>query len=707
MPGYCRVLLESLNKRTSNYIHKRRVLTAMMDRFGVEWKPWTNREKVLLGVKIIDLFRTSTGLIEVGANGSTSGIGRRGAWRSSIKTLYPTDKCLQAIANKNSRDELLSPVLMPMVCPPKPWTNPFDGGLLTRSPANLTLIKTRNRNYLEEVSNWEMPEVYKAVNTLQEVSWRVNWQVLEVAEHFRERSLTLAGLPKPLESVDDVDLPPRPHDIDTSTSALKDWKRSAAMAYEAHRRRISRNMATDRTIYMAQRYQDEPLYYIWTLDFRGRAYVSNSPALGPQGDDLQKGLIEFGDGRLVDSEEAMCWIAIQVANTMGKDKLPLQGRIDYAVENLDLWRRIAGDPINNIEWCDGDKPWQALAAIFDFTAAMSAAQKGDHHYSHLVCAMDGSNNGLQHMSALVLSVDTGRLVNLVPQSTPADIYAVVADAVVEKLHAAVDEDLYGPPNQYDHRRLAAQWLEYGVTRSTVKRPVMTYSYSATVYGMTDQILNDTINPLRFEPGAVNPFDSKGEKAAAYLATTLWQVIEDVVGAAADVMSWLKNMSKLASLSGLPVHWVTPVGFPVQQAYPNVRDRRVETSIAGKRIKLTVREDNWSKIDRRKQQAGISPNYVHSMDASAMIKTVNLAANHGITGFAMVHDSYGTHAADAPTMAKCLREAFVEMYEQPVLEKFAADIEKQIDEKHRHKIPPRLPMGKLDLKQVVDCDFFFA
>ena len=36
------------------------------------------------------------------------------------------------IIHQHARCEVMSPILMPMVCPPKPWTGPLDGGYLTR-----------------------------------------------------------------------------------------------------------------------------------------------------------------------------------------------------------------------------------------------------------------------------------------------------------------------------------------------------------------------------------------------------------------------------------------------------------------------------------------------------------------------------------------------------------------------------------------------
>ena len=47
----------------------------------------------------------------------------------------------------------------------------------------------------------------------------------------------------------------------------------------------------------------------------------------------------------------------------------------------------------------------------------------------------------------------------------------------------------------------------------------------------------------------------------------------------------------------------------------------------------------------------------------MTKTINKCHQYGIKDFAMVHDSYGTHAPMMPMMSDILRQEFVEMYQQ--------------------------------------------
>jgi DNA-directed RNA polymerase len=85
-------------------------------------------------------------------------------------------------------------------------------------------------------------------------------------------------------------------------------------------------------------------------------------------------------------------------------------------------------------------------------------------------------------------------------------------------------------------------------------------------------------------------------------------------------------------------------------------------------------------------------------------TVNLAAANGVTHFAMVHDSFGCHAADIPMLSACLREAFIELYlHNDPLENFR--LETQALTETALPMPP--VQGSLDLEAVRKSEFFFS
>lgn len=133
---------------------------------------------------------------------------------------------------------------------------------------------------------------------------------------------------------------------------------------------------------------------------------------------------------------------------------------------------------------------------------------------------------------------------------------------------------------------------------------------------------------------------------------------------------------------------------------------MDTTLGGFRIQLRLREDTNFQ-DTKRAVLGVSPNYVHSMDGAHLQETVNRMLDAGVTGFAMVHDSYGTHACDVQEMAILLRESFVDMYQEDQLMRFREEIRLQLPEDLAQKLPKTLPRGDFDLEQVKEAMYFFA
>ena len=170
------------------------------------------------------------------------------------------------------------------------------------------------------------------------------------------------------------------------------------------------------------------------------------------------------------------------------------------------------------------------------------------------------------------------------------------------------------------------------------------------------------------------------------------------------MSWLQKVARLLSDQKTPVFWTTPLGFPVRQAYYSQAETVLRTKMMGRiRIRSTT-----SRIDKRRQANGISPNFVHALDATCLFMTIHYCKQHNINSFAMVHDSFGTHAADQEQMNICLREAFRDLYSQvDPLEDFLESVLPLIPEKLHHKIPELPQKGKLDINDVINADYFFS
>lgn len=700
-PDLAKVTERKITKATSAR-HKRRVGVIMANRAGAQAEGWAKADRLLLGCQLLEIAEQATGLcsIEQRVDGGAD----------TPYYVTATDKTRAWIEQCTKFNEMFEPHLFPTIVPPKPWAAPEGGGYY-RNPGRqpLRLVKTENKNYLEELRNTDLTQVYEAINLVQNTPWRVNTQVLGVVEEMLRQKRAPNGV---LPTTEEEPLPAKPGDIDTNDEARRAWKKRAAMVYERNAKNVSKATQAAMVLALADRFRDEPrIYFPHQMDFRGRLYPTS--ILSPQGSDMTKALLTFADGKPIGDAVAAGWLMIHGANSWGADKLPLVDRIAWVEENEAMILRCAEAPLENQEWTEADAPWAFLAFCFEYAGFK---REGYGYVSSLPVSVDGSCNGLQHFSAMLRDEIGGQAVNLVPSDKPNDIYRKVAEEVTAQLRLMTC-------NGGSDADMARRCLALGIDRSITKRPVMIVPYSGTQYAMREYIEHalrekldglgipeasletDDRNPLRFVDELGN--QTNGVFASSlFLSKLVWDAIGRVVVAARQAMTWLKKSAQLAAGEGLPVSWTTPDGFPVWQAYRVRKMRRILTSIYGG-LQLALREDT-PEIDRKKQASGVAPNFVHSLDAAALRQYVLIGHLNGITHFSLVHDSFGTVAADADMMGRCLREAFIDLYEQhDVLAQLRKDVEAMLSPERREELPPVPTKGTLDLARIRESDFFFA
>lgn len=691
---------EKKNLQRRPYDLTRKVVKANMENRGIEFEDWTTHQRTSLGLKLITLMASKTGLINIES--------RYTGKNRTDKYIVATQETMSWIEQENSRSEILSPVYLPTVMPPKPWTTPLDGGYWTSRVRRLKLIKTFNKAYLDELGEMDMPQVYDAVNGMQHTAWSINPGILASARILWSNGSELGDIPK----AEDHEIPPKPVFLDRDDyqrddwsdehlDEFKQWKRKASDIHVANDQLRSLRLQLVKILMVAEMFEhEEAIYFPHQLDFRGRCYAVPM-FLNPQGSDLAKAMLQFADGAPINDEEGRAWLAIHGANVFGYDKDSLEGRVAWVEENQAEILASADDPYNNRFWNEADDPFQFLAFCLEWSRFQA---EGWGFMSTLPVQMDGSCNGLQNFSAALRDPVGGDAVNLTPQDKPADIYQRVADIVEQRAmeDAKQDED----PAKRD---LALGWLKLGITRKTCKRPVMTLAYGAKEYGFKDQVNEDIIKPAKMSKKIEFPWDDSGWPAANYMGKLIWESVSEVVVAARGAMDWFQKAARAATKEGLPIRWTTPDGLPVQQAYVKLDTKRIDLTFDGLRLQTIVafQKEGPMELERSRQVNGIAPNWVHSMDASHMRGTVRKCWAEGIRSFALVHDSYGTHAANAWALADILREEFIDMYAgNDVLTQFKDELEDQLPEE-AERLEDLPPKGTLDLDRVMQSDFFFA
>ena len=399
---------------------------------------------------------------------------------------------------------------------------------------------------------------------------------------------------------------------------------------------------------------------------------------------MGRSLLLFGKGKKLGAN-GFDWLKIHLINLTGTKKSSTnQERLEYANKLMPHIIDSAENPLDSKAWWkQSDDPWQTLACCIEINKILKSNENPEEFISHFPVHQDGSCNGLQHYAALGRDFDGARSVNLLPKDRPADVYAEVAALVNKK--RIIDA------SNGDENAIA---LDGFINRKLVKATVMTNVYGVTSYGAK----------LQFKK-VLEEVDSfpkeKLSSCSSYLASVVFNIIEDLFTCSKEIQDWLTAISiAISKRLNVPVEWVTPLGLPVVQYY--------------------FKKNNKIIVDANRQRNGCAPNYIHSLDATHMMLTSLYCEKKGIN-FVSVHDSFWTHASDIEEMSKTLREQFVNLYSDDLLTNLSnyflsiykpylvenSSIVDKSDLQILNLIKNVPNRGKFEIKQVLDSKYFFS
>ena len=200
---------------------------------------------------------------------------------------------------------------------------------------------------------------------------------------------------------------------------------------------------------------------------------------------------------------------------------------------------------------------------------------------------------------------------------------------------------------------ARKWLDNGgIDRSIIKRPTLAYGYSARAYGMVDMILEDFMQDhtdAYYQDGVLHPYamegDSNGFRCAHYLGHMLMQVIQQNIHSATVGMRFLRGVARAFNRAGLHMQWRTPCNAPVFQNYYStdsddmleVKSKLGSRTLNVKRQSDTIQRETvrTGPVDARESSNGVAANFIHSIDASIVFRTVANCKARGIDDFFVI------------------------------------------------------------------------
>ncbi len=494
---------------------------------------------------------------------------------------------------------------------------------------------------------------------------------------------------------------------------------------------------------------DEGFYQYFDVDYRGRIY-NIEPFLNYQSSDLAKGMLAFGEYKEV-NDSGRFWLAVHTAasynESYDKDNIPDWCEEDYVVhlnneelDNISVDKMTLNDranwTINNMDrilaWAKSDsiqdceKPITFLACCYEWEAGAEI--------SNLPIPIDGSNNGWQHLGAISKDSLTGDLVGLSESRIQKDFYVQTAK---ELINLTTDERLAGI--------LASMPMKH-IRKGISKRGSMTRAYSAGANKIADNMYFDCKTEDFHEKYGITKKDCKK------LASTLVKAIENVCPGPLQTMKYLQELAKhqlgqhdvvgpggskefkalrkrrkellekfdrtdeedlelsdtvvalqdygyelVYGLGEKEITWDTPSGFKAHYEKFTMLEFKQRATLNGKQINHVLNHPT-DKPDTQGFMCGISPNYIHSMDAAHMALVI--ADWDG--DFGAVHDSFSTHANDVDELLLRTKQVFINMYDH---DNFFDVIREKITNNTDNVEQPVL--GDLNIKEIEDSDYFFA
>lgn len=578
---------------------------------------------------------------------------------------------------------------LPMVVEPEPWTK-FDRGAYMEFPVPLIRTKFGEQDqklYAEAaLARGDMEQVLKGLDVLGKTAWRINRPVFDVFLEAWNSGEAIAKVP-PLNPV--IPVPEEP-DATADPLTRKLWVKAIKQAHNLKMSYHSIRCFMNFQLEIARAFRDQEFYFPHNVDFRGRAYPVPT-YLNHMGADHVRGLLRFSKGREL-GERGLMWLKVHLANVYGYDKASLKDREAFTMQNLTNILDSVNNPLNGQRWwLTAEDPWQCLAASFELKAALDCPNP-TKFVSSLPVHQDGTCNGLQHYAALGGDSWGAKQVNLSPGDKPADVYSAVADLVKQD----VEEDAKkGNP--------MAKAMEGKIKRKVVKQTVMTNVYGVTFSGAKKQVLRqiEALYPKIEEETQMQP-----GLLSSYITTKIFKALTTMFKGAHDIQYWLgeiggrvcraltteqirhviengsepatastkakKIVTKddLVDLCRSTIIWTTPLRMPVVQPYRKNNSKVIATCIQSLILQNPSRFD---PVNRRKQLQAFPPNFIHSLDASHMLLSALECNDLGLT-FAAVHDSFWTHAADVDIMNRVLRDAFIRIHSEDVIQRLLCEFE---------------------------------
>jgi DNA-directed RNA polymerase len=653
-----------------------------------------------IGIEIVELLGVKSNLFKIINKVKTSPNGK-----ISYKRILVPDVGLEDYINIIS----LESDILPMVSQPNLWEVDTSNNTIVNYGGLYFNIEEKKALFRRSASNIDQTffinrDLIETVNYLSSIQYSINKKVLlfilSLLDNKDERMLNLINIDKHPNTKKIIDL------------NLQHKYAELNLIYKHNAKFFTDKTVLDLALLLYKWCDDinNSIYFPYFIDWRGRLYTDTC-FFSFQKQSLARSLIIFKKGEVL-KDKGLEALKIYTANCFGLDKKSIKQRLEWIAANLEKIINV------NLELLfESDEPLLFLACCLELKDYYDNPTSFE---SRLPIYLDATCSGLQHLSSMISESNLAKYVNIVKSDEndqPNDLYGEMVDKVINLIENFVKEK----PEYINLLKLkilrgfikrGIMTIPYSATVTGIMDQLISDLFlkqdvkkgGKLLFLLNDNRFNNTNNEVYLTKKEINK-----------LAQFIYSVLYESFPRLRILVNYLIGMNNLLKDLKLRTIWLTPSGLLVEQEYVTSYSHELVTSVLGKRKSLTlnlyedpnneinkklktkdtkktkklstqskeiqVKRDIYldlpnsslginsckisllknDKISSKRQNDGIMPNLVHSMDAAhiaILIKNVLKIKNIDIL---TIHDCFATTGNHVEFMRYHVKLAFSIIY----------------------------------------------
>ena len=632
-------------------------------------------------------------------------------WRETIQKMVEDDAGVQ----------------WPMLWLPNDWGNDTRGGYYGPAPKKYSQVVHSIYSKPEHITQLGTTHL-EALNHLQKVPHRMNQYIYNLMYQLKDRYWKIGSfVTYEYESCAEECMSIKDNDYIESLDKKGDEYKQLMAIYRDEYDKMDldkkRGMSTQRVLATAERFADEPYFFItWFSDWRGRLNAA-CDTVNPQGSEWQKALFHSAHGVEI-NERTLPNLLINLAIT-GEFETPNGKSNKLTYPEREQWGRdfmesgelaaMVDDPLTYRYWMEAEEPFQFLATCEEIKALFIDKTRDK---TRLYVARDMTCSGIQIMSALSRDKAAGEATNVVPMPDGQlrDGYETVAENAREL--ASDKAFLDACMQRREENRIARNkkvpadqhWPERNfvdidvdrIDRKVCKKATMVAGYGGTFISRSEGVYEACE-----EAGWELHIADRSIAAKAVI-----KAMDIAFPKIAEMNEWLCKLIDMkvkqnADEGEYVLSWVTPQGgTEVRQVYRESLMKQIRTwAASGGHYGRIVQDSKgtasviygWGDTLPKKHRTAGPANIVHSLDADILVGAIaNLPKDWPIY---FVHDCAMATASHIDDVVAELRQSFHRTC--------SYDFLGSLVKRWGLEGVEMLELGDLDLDQCVDSQFMFT